>query len=65
MLDIPSEIREFETKARKNGWSINELCAHVKVNRATWQRWKHGTFFPRMETWGKVTTAIKHLKSKD
>ena len=41
-------INELEAAARDAGVPIAKVCKRLKVNRATWQRWKAGHYHPRL-----------------
>jgi len=64
MLDIPAEIKRYESLAKKHGVSVDALCVMAGVNRATWHRWKKADYQPRMKVWDSVTKNLATIPSK-
>lgn len=58
VMDMPSIIRQAETRLAEAGISVGDFCDDVKINRATWQRWKAGTTAPTIVLWMRVVAAL-------
>lgn len=58
-MEMPDRIAAAETRAKRIGLTVKDLCQAADCHRATWQRWKAGKGEPSVSQWERVERHIE------
>ncbi|MGE4079597.1 MAG: hypothetical protein AB7F22_29005 [Reyranella sp.] len=60
-MAFADDARALENRAKDEGIDMKEVLRLAGIHRATWDRWKAGSFGPQMRKWDAVVVALNTL----
>lgn len=60
-MAFKEQVTSLEAEISGAGVTVDAVLTKAGLDRATWTRWKAGTFSPRMTNWLKVQEAAREL----